>query len=111
MNKHTKQLQVEFNSSVKLPCFEIPVRVTHSYSPFLVTDIKAEDGKKDWLLCDVMFYGKCLIAEHHVLNSQNGTNSHHVVVDDCLTLDENLQKLHEEVCNSITQGDLFALAE
>ena len=111
MHNYTKQLEQELEDSRAMPYFAIPVRVTHGYSPSLVTGIAAEDGKEDWLLCDVIFQGNCLIAQHDVLSSQGGTDSHYIVVDSCLTLDEHLQNLHEEVCNSITQGDLFALAE
>ena len=98
MNNYTKQLQQELEDASAMPYFEISV---------------TRDGEPDWVLCNVFFQGNSLVAQR-VGVSTNEENSEYiaqdsVVVDDCFTLDEHLQELHEEVLNSIVKGDLYTL--
>ena len=100
MNNYTKQLQQELNDSGSLPYFEIAV---------------TQDGEPEWVGCEVFFKGNSLVAQRDAVSTKEENSkyiaSDRIVVDSCLTLDEHLQELHEEVLNSIVEGDLYTLAD
>ena len=102
MHNYTKQLANELNTCGKMPLFEISV----------VND----DGEHDWITCDISIAGDSLIAiRDNVSNYERDSRFHIGVnkkpIDTCLSLDEHLQALYEEVLDSINNGDLWTLAE
>jgi hypothetical protein len=100
MNNYTKQLQQELSESGSLPYFEIAV---------------TREGEGDWITCEVFFKGNRLVAQREGVSTKEENSkyiaSDRIVVDSALTLDEHLQELHEEVLNSIVEGDLYTLAD
>ena len=99
MDNYTKQLQQELNDSEAMPYFEIAV---------------TREGEGDWIGCEVFFEGNSLVAQRVGVSTKEEDSkyiaSDRIVVDSCLTLDEHLQDLHEAVCDSIREGDLYTLA-
>ena len=100
MNNYTKQLQQELEGSSALPYFEVSV---------------TREGEEDWISCEVFFKGNRLVAQRVGVSTKEEDSKYiaqnSVVVDSALTLDEHLQELHEEVLNSIIEGDLYTLAQ
>ena len=100
MNKYTQQLKKELESSESLPYFEVSVTM---------------EGAEDWLGCELFFKGNSLVAQRDAVSTKEENSkyiaSDRIVVDSCLTLDEHLQALHEAVCDSIREGDMYTLAE
>ena len=100
MNKHTKQLAQELEGSSAMPYFEIAV---------------TREGEGDWISCGVFFKGNSLVAQREGVSTKEEDSkyiaSNRIVVDSCFTLDEHLQDLHEAVCESIRDGDLYTLAD
>ena len=100
MNNYTKQLQQELDESGSLPYFEIAV---------------TREGEGDWIACEVFFKGNSLVAQREGVSTKEEDSkyiaSNRIVVDSCFTLDEHLQDLHEAVCDSIRDGDLYTLAD
>ena len=100
MNNYTKQLQQELEGASAMPYFEISV---------------TQDGEPEWVGCEVFFKGNRLVAQRVGVSTQEDNSKYiaqdSVVVDSALTLDEHLQELHEEVINSIVEGDLYTLAQ
>ena len=100
MYNYTKQLQQELYGSEAMPCFEIAV---------------TREGEGDWIGCEVFFEGGSLVAQRVGVSTKEENSkyiaSNRIVVDSCLTLDEHLQDLHEAVCDSIRDGDLYTLAD
>jgi len=99
MNKHTQELQDQLNNSNSEPYFEI--------------EVKDSNGEQDFILCEVYCKGNSLIAERVAVSTKEEKSKFitfdKVAIDDAFSLDEHLQELHEEVINSISNGDLFAL--
>ncbi len=100
MSNYTKQLQQELNDSEAMPYFEIAV---------------TREGEGDWIDCEVFFEGNSLVAQRVGVSTKEENSkyiaSNRIVVDSFLTLDEHLQDLHEAVCDSIREGDLYTLAD
>ena len=100
MNNYTKQLEQELEGSSAMPYFEVAV---------------TQDGEPEWVGCEVFFKGNSLVAQREAVSTQEENSKYiaqnSVVVDSAFTLDEHLQELHEEVLNSIIEGDLYTLAQ
>ena len=100
MNNYTKQLQQELESSGSLPYFEIAV---------------TQEGEGDWIACEIFFEGNSIVAQREAVSTKEEKSkyiaSNRLVVDSVFTLDEHLQELHENVCDSIREGDLYTLAD
>ena len=100
MNNYTKQLQQELEGSSAMSYFEIAV---------------TREGEPCWIDCEVFFKGNSLVAQRVGVSTKEEDSKYiaqnSVVVDSALTLDEHLQDLHEEVLNSIIEGDLYTLAQ
>ena len=101
MNSYTKQLANELDNCGKMSMFEISV--------------VNGDGEQDWIACNISFEGDSIVAYRDSVSKREQRSryidSNRVVVDNCLSLDEHLQALHEEVLDSINNGDLWTLAE
>ena len=101
MNNYTKKLASELENCGKIPMFEISV-------------VNA-DGEHDWIACNIFFKGNSIVAQRDAVSTGEqiwgNIASDRVVVDSCLSLDEHLQELHEQVLDSINNGDLWTLAE
>ena len=101
MNKYTKQLQAELLASPCLPLFEI-----------VVID---NNGKTDYISCDIFFQGNSLTAQRDAVSTKEQSSkfiaSTRLVVDNCFSLDEHLQELHDMVLNDISNGNLYQLGE
>ena len=73
------------------------------------------DGKHDWVICDIFFKGNSIVAQRDSVSKREQRSryiaSDRVVVDTCLSLDQHLKALLEEVLDSIDNGDLWTLAE
>lgn len=101
MNNYTKQLQTELNYSQCMPIFEIPVI--------------DKNGETDYISCDVFFEGNSLVARRDGVTTKEQNSkfiaSTRLVVDNCFSLDDHLQTLHEMVIDDISNGNLYTLGE
>jgi hypothetical protein len=97
MNNYTKQLQDELTNCGREATFEIEV-----------TD---KDGEQDFINCEVYFIRNSLRAERVGVSTREEKSKFiantQIVVDNCLSLDEHLQSLHEKVIEDILDGDLY----
>lgn len=100
MSRYTKTLEKELNECGRASVFEIEVFDQH--------------GDTSWIHCDVFFEGNSLVAHRDAVSTQeargNKIAANRLVVDDCLSLDEHLQSLHEDITETIGRGDLFDVA-
>ena len=103
MNAITKKLENELQLSIKrgfIPMFEI--------------EVVDRSGQSEWILCDIYFECDSIVARIGAVSSKEQNSqviaTSTVVCDDCFTLDEHLQALHEEVINAIIAGDLYDIA-
>ena len=99
MNKqHAKNLQDQLSSCGKLPTFEIEVTDT--------------DGNQEFILCDISIKGNQMIALRDAVSTceleSDKIANNSIDIDECFSLDDHLQALHESIVCSILEGDLYA---
>ena len=95
-----KELKSEFDAITKERVFEIEV-------------IDKRSNEPDYILFDIAIEKNTLFAQHISLTAREERSKKiafkKVVLDDCFSLDENLQELFE-VCNeAIINGDFYEL--
>ena len=97
-----KSLKREFANIDKLRMFEVEV-------------LNKETQETDYIIFDIEIEKNSLKATHIALTEiQEKSNKIAFVkvdFDDCFSLDENLQNLHEECINAILESDFFELSE
>jgi len=93
----TDELNDQLANCGKLPMFEIEVTDT--------------DGSQDFILCDISINGDQMTASREAVSTSELESdkiaSNSVNIDDCFSLDDHLQALHDAVMCSILEGDLF----
>ena len=101
MNKYTKQLAEELSSCGKIPSFEIKV----------VND----NGDSSWISCDIFFRGNSIRVHRDPVSRREQQSSfiasNRLTVDNCLSLDEHMQKLYCAVLDSVISGNLYTINE
>lgn len=95
-------MQTELNNSGKMPIFEIPV-----------IDIRTDE--REYISCDISFQGNSLVAQRIGLTRKEEKSKKiattKIVVDDCFSLDENLQELYTACCEDILDSEFYQLSE
>jgi hypothetical protein len=95
--QHAKNLQDQLSSCGKLPMFEIEVTDT--------------DGNQEFVTCDISINGGQMIAIRDAVSTSELESdkiaSNSIDIDECFSLDDHLQSLHESIVCSILGGDLY----
>lgn len=95
-----KTLKENFNNITNLHIFEIEV-------------INKKTQENEYIIFDIELQKNTLFASHESLNSKQEKSKKisfvKVVLNDCFSLDENLQELYEECINAILESEFFEL--
>jgi len=95
-------IKKEFQEITKIKIFEIPVIETKTQEKEYITFILSIDGDQ-------------LKAQHVGLTNKENQSENisfkYVDLENCFSLDEHLQNLHEICTNAILESDLFNLDE
>jgi hypothetical protein len=95
-----KTLKEDFNNITKLRIFEIEV-------------INKRTQESDYIIFDIELQKNTLFASHESLNSKQEKSKKisfvKVVLNDCFSIDENLQNLYDECINAILESEFFEL--
>lgn len=74
-------------------------------------EVTDTDGSQDFILCDISINGDQMTASREAVSTSELESdkiaSNSVNIDDCFSLDDHLQALHDAVMCSILEGDLF----
>ena len=100
--KTIETIKKEFEDLTLIKMFEIPV-------------INKKTGESDFILFDILVSGNYLKAQHEGLTTLD-LNSDKIAfkqieIDDCFSLDQNLQELYSVCLQAIIDSDFFTLTE
>jgi hypothetical protein len=97
-----KNLKEQFNSIEKMKIFEIPV-------------IDKRTGESEYIIFDIQLQKNTLIAQHESLTKKQAKSKKiaytKTVLNNCFTIDENIQALYEECINAILESEYFGLTD
>jgi hypothetical protein len=101
MNANVKNLVSEFNNSDLLKMFEIEV-------------INNRTHETDYIIFNISIEKNTLYATHESLTTKQEKSKKiafvKVVLDNCFSLDENLQSLYDECITAILDSEFFTLS-
>lgn len=102
MKKSIQEMQEQLINSGLINIFEMEVTDTRT-------------NEIDWVTFDISIQGHSLVGQHIPLNDKENRSKKiahkSIVIDDCFSLDENLQELHEECTTAINESEYFNLKE
>ena len=101
-----KQLKQDFDNISLMKIFEI--EVTHKIQRY-----NNEIGDTEFLFFNISIDGNGLKAQHVALSEKQDRSKKiafvKIPLDDCFSIDENLEALYEECLNAIIEGTYFNL--
>ena len=101
MNANVKNLVSEFNNSHLLKMFEIEV-------------IDNRTNETEYIIFNISIEKNTLYATHEALTTKQEKSKKiafvKVVLDNCFSLDENLQSLYDECITAILDSEFFTLS-
>jgi len=97
-----KNLKSQFNEIENLKMFEIEV-------------LNIKTGQKDYIIFDIEIQKNSLIAQHESLTLKQSKSKKiafvKLALDNCFSIDENLQNLFDDCQSAILESDYFTLID